>query len=140
MLPDCFAARLSGTLAEVEHVVEAVERAPSLEAAAAQLRLDIELPGALRWIRRRVKAVHRTLHLLKGLFPDTFADTLPTLLAFRQVLGVDALLLLRLREIAAPHLAVLPPVVGFRPPLARGGEPGAPCQHGTGPDPPAAWA
>jgi hypothetical protein len=32
LLPDCLAARLSGTLAEVEAVVRAVEQAPSLEA------------------------------------------------------------------------------------------------------------
>ena len=38
------------------------------------LRLDIELPGALRWVRRRVQAVHASLNLLKGLLPERFRD------------------------------------------------------------------
>jgi hypothetical protein len=48
LLADCFAARLSGSLQEVEAVVVAAEQAASREAAADELRLDIELPGALR--------------------------------------------------------------------------------------------
>ena len=54
LLPDCLAARLSGTLAEVEAVVRAVERAAGPKAARGELRLDIELPAVLRWVRRRV--------------------------------------------------------------------------------------
>ncbi len=46
LLPDCLAARLTGTLVEVEAVVRIAEQAPSLEAACAELRLDIELPDA----------------------------------------------------------------------------------------------
>lgn len=42
LLPDCLAARLSGTLSEVEAVVRAVEQAASLEAACQDLRPDIE--------------------------------------------------------------------------------------------------
>jgi hypothetical protein len=45
LLPDCLAARLPGTLDELESIVAAAEQAPSLEAAANVLRLDIELPG-----------------------------------------------------------------------------------------------
>jgi hypothetical protein len=41
LLPDCLAARLPGTLAEVEEVVAGVEQARSLEAACANLRLEI---------------------------------------------------------------------------------------------------
>ena len=37
LLPDCLAARLSGTLSEVEAVVRAAEQAPSLEALPAPL-------------------------------------------------------------------------------------------------------
>ena len=55
LLPDCLAARLSGTLAELEAVVAAVEQTPSLISAADQLRPDeIELPGALPPRRGRV--------------------------------------------------------------------------------------
>ena len=79
LLPDCLAARLSGTLTEVETVVRAAERAAGLEAACQGLRLDIELPGALRSVRRRMQAVHAALHLLKGLCPDLLATCRPDL-------------------------------------------------------------
>lgn len=139
LLPDCLAARTSGTLEEVEAVVRAVEQAPSLESAAQSLRLDIELPGALRWLRRRVHAVHRALHLLKGLRPELFATCPSTLLAFGQLLALTGVLV-GLREIAAVHLHVLPPPLGLRPPLAPGGEVKPPFQHRVGPDPPAVQA
>ncbi len=61
LLTGCFAARLSGTLIE-------------LEALANGLHLDIELPGVLRWIRRRLQGVYAALHLLKGLMPELFAS------------------------------------------------------------------
>ena len=67
LLADCFAARLSGTLTEVEAVVRLAEQASSREAAADGLRLDIELPGVLRWLRHRIQPVHLALHLLRGL-------------------------------------------------------------------------
>ena len=54
LLPDCLAAKLPGSLEELEQVLSAVEEAPSLEAAADKLRPDILLPGALRWVRRRL--------------------------------------------------------------------------------------
>lgn len=135
LLPDCLAARLPGTLAELERIVERVERASSMEAAADGMRTDIELPGALRWIRRRVKATHRSLHLLKGLLPDPLAAWSPTVSAFRQGLAVDELLP-RLREIADTHLPLLPPPLGFRPPPLAGGDPHSALQHDMGPDPP----
>lgn len=50
LLPDCLSSRLSGSLDEVEQVVAAVEAGPTLEAAAAKVRPDIALPGALRWV------------------------------------------------------------------------------------------
>jgi len=81
LLPDCLAARLSGTLAEVEAVVRAAEQAPTLEALCLQERLDIELPGALRWIRRRVQDVHGALHLIKGLSGAAFVLVEPTVTA-----------------------------------------------------------
>ena len=71
LLPDCLAARLPGTLAEVEAVVSTVEQAKSLEAACALLRPDIELPGILRWVRRRVRAIHEVLNIFIGLMPES---------------------------------------------------------------------
>ena len=60
LLPDCLSARLPGTLDELETVVAHAERAPSLLAAANALRTDtVALPGAMRWVRRRVRRVHR---------------------------------------------------------------------------------
>ena len=136
LLADCFAARLSGSLQEVEAVVVAAEQACSREAAADALRLDIELPGALRWIRRRLKAVHTALILIRGLFPDLLGGCPPTLSALRQWLGVDWVLPV-LREIAELQLARLQPPRGFQPPVGRGGESKQPRQHQVGPDPPA---
>lgn len=135
LLPDCFAARWTGTLTEIEVAVEAVEQAPSLEAAATTQRLEIELPGALRWLRRRVHAVQRTLVVLKGLLPEYFAHAAPTLAGFRQVLGVEPVLVV-LRDIGADYLVALPPPLGFCPPLRRAGEPPPAVQHRAGPDPP----
>jgi hypothetical protein len=123
-------------LQELEAVVVGVEQAASREAATDQLRADIELPGALRWIRRRLQAVYAVLVLLLGLFPDLFAGCQITVGAFRQRLGVD-FVLPRLREITAVQLGALPPPLGFRPPRTRGGERTEPNQHQAGPDPPA---
>ena len=135
LLADCFAARLSGTLTEVEAVVRLAEQASSREAAADGLRLDIELPGVLRWLRHRIQPVHLALHLLRGLMPELFAATWPTLFGFRACLGVEAVLL-ALRDVAAAHLQVLPPPLGFRPPPSRDADPQGPVQHRVGPDPP----
>ncbi len=135
LLANCFAARLSGTLSELEAVVLAAEQASSREVAADRLRLDIELPGALRWIRRRLRAVYLALHLLRGLMPEPFASAVPTLLGFRACLGVDVVLL-ALRDVAAAHLHNLPPPLGFHHPPPRGADPQGPVQHRVGPDPP----
>ena len=139
LLPDCLAARLPGTLAEIEAVVGAAERAEGLEAACATLRLEIELPGALRWLRRRVQAVHALLNTLKGLMPERFGGCTPRLGAFAERLGVDAVLP-ALRSIAAHFLAFLQAPLGFRPPGAHGGEPDRVHQHPVGADPPASVA
>ena len=136
LLPDCLAARLRGTLAEVEAVVVAVEQAKSLEAACAQLRPDIELPGVLRWVRRRVQAVHASLNILKGLMPERFVGCEPRLDAFAMRLGVSALLP-ALRQIGAPYLKFLPPPLGLCPQGYRGGEHDRTLQHSVGPTPPA---
>jgi hypothetical protein len=134
LLPDCLAAQLSGTLSEVEAVVRAVEQAPSLEAACEELRPDIELPGVLRWARRRVRAVQAALHALKGLLPERFPCA-PTLLAFAACLGVSAVLL-ALRPIGEPFLQHLSSPLGFCPRRPPGGGRGRARQQHVGPDPP----
>mgnify|MGYP001815738984 FL=1 len=135
LLPDCFAARWSGTLVEFEAAVNDIEAARSLEAAAATCRLEIELPGVLRWLRRRRQAVKTTLVILRGLMPALFVHCAPTLIDFRRCLGVEWVLL-SLRAVAAEHLARLPAPLGFSPRPRRGGEPLERRQHRGGPDPP----
>lgn len=139
LLPDCLAARLTGTLAEVEAVVRAAERAPSLEAACGVLRLDIELPGALRWVHRRVQAVHASLHVLRGLLPEHFAGCEATVAGFGERLGV-AEVLVALRAMAEALLPVLSKPLGFCPRRAPGGGRRGARQHCVGADPPSAPA
>ncbi len=135
LLPDCLAARWSGTLVEFEVAVNDTDAAQSLEAAAMVCRAEIELPGVLRWLRRRRRAVTAILVILRGLMPAVFINCAPTLIDFRHGLGVEWVLL-ALREVAAEHLARLPPPLGFSPPPQRGGEPSNRRQHRVGPDPP----
>ncbi len=66
LLPDFLASRLSGTLSEVEAVVEAAETATSQEAALEQVRPAaaaeaVTLTAGLRWVRRRLSAVRAAL-------------------------------------------------------------------------------
>jgi hypothetical protein len=140
LLPDCLAARLSGTLSEVEVVVRAVEQAANLEGACQVLRLDIELPGALRWVRRRVQGVHASLHLLRGLLPELFATcSATTLMAFAEQIGADEVLC-ALRQIGAAFLQRLPAPLGFVPRRMPGGGLKSAGQHCVGADPPGAVA
>ncbi len=135
LLADCFASRLSGSLHKIEEVVVQVEQAKSLQAAADRLRLDIELPGALRWTRRRVKYVHASLTTVRGLLPERFAGCQGTVASFRKKLDRNDILPV-LREIAAVHLASLAAPLGFRPLPVRGGKRKMVIQHQTGADPP----
>src|SRR6516225_9344398 len=62
MLPDFLAARLPGLLASIEDSVAVASSAKSIEAAADTLRgPDVSLPGAVRWLRRRIRAVRTAL-------------------------------------------------------------------------------
>lgn len=137
LLPDCLAVRLPGTLNDLEAIVAAAERAPNLEVAANALRLDpIHLPGALRWLRRRILLVHRCLVLVIGLLPDRLAGCVATVTAVRERLDEDAVLIL-LRALVADQLAHLPAPLGFYPPGHRHGDAVRTFQQPTGPDPPA---
>lgn len=137
LLPDCLAARLAGTLDELEAVVAAVEQAPSLAAAANELRLDIELPGTLRWLRRRVRVVHRCLTVAIGLLPDHLAGCLARVTAVREHLGQETVLR-ALRALTAEQLPYLPTPLGFYPDPIRRGDPTVAVQQPLGPDPPRA--
>lgn len=134
-LPDCLSARLPGTLKEVEDVIEEVERSPSQEDAVERIRLDIFLPGALRWVRRRILPIRTALTMLIELIPSMFSACDPTLSSFRSALCVTHVLP-ELRHHGAPFLQILPPPLGF---CSRPGSKKIKnnrFQHKTGSDPP----
>ena len=140
LLPDCLAARLPGTLDAVEAVVVAAEGARSLEAAANALRPDgIELPGAMRWVRRRVRLVHGVLVRVVGLLPDRLAGCPATMAAVRTCLASDRALM-DLRHLVAGQLAALPAPLGFQAGGIGVGDHHGVFQHSMGPDPPPAGA
>lgn len=135
MLPDCLASRLSSSQDEVEQVVVAAEEARSQEAAAAALRPDIGLTGAVRWLRRRRGPVRATVLALVTLVPALHGSP-ARLVSVRRKLGTKRALV-AIRAMAEKQLRVLAPPVGLGP------RPGAPrrkrrrLQQETGPDPPA---
>lgn len=114
LLPDCLAARVSGTLEAVEATVREASRARTLEEAANRLREPgtVQLAGAQRWLGRRRKWVRAALVTVKGLLPGRFEGTQPTLEAFGAELGSESVLR-ALRELASGHLTGLPPPLGF---------------------------
>ena len=68
LLPDFLAARLPGSLASIQESIAVAHSARSMEAAADVLRgLDISLPSAVRWLRRRVNAVCTSIALQQRL-------------------------------------------------------------------------
>jgi hypothetical protein len=132
-LPDCMAARVVGDLDEVEQVALAAEFL-GVEAAAQDLRTEIDLPGAMRWIRRRCNAVRVALLALITALPTRLGTT-PRVQAVRAALETDRALV-ALREIGADHLHALSYPLGFcRPRRARADRDHV-IQHETGPDPP----
>ena len=140
LLPDCLAARLPGTLDDLEAVVVEAEEATSLEAAANELRPDaIELPGAMRWVRRRVRLVHNALVRVIGLIPGRLAGCVATMGAVRDRLESKRALV-ELRGLAAGQLRMLSAPLGFQPHGigVTGRKPA--FQQSMGPDPPALGA
>ena len=135
LLPDCLAARLPGTLDELEAVVAAAKQAPSLSAAGDALRRDaVELPGAMRWVRRRIRLVHHVLTLIIGLLPEQLARCVAEVGAVRARLQ-DRYRAQRLRTLVAQQLPVLPAPLGFHPHRLGTTNRNPPFQHTMGPDP-----
>ena len=141
LLPKCLAAHWSGTLAAIEQAAQAAARAKSQTAAANQLRSDyVGLAGALRWTRRRVRAVREFLSAARTVCPQQCGQLEPSLEAFGERLGRPAVLA-RLRVLAGPSLGSLPAPVGFRRRWNRAGKRAAahaPHAQGLDPPPPAA--
>ena len=91
LLPDFLAARLPGTLDELEEVVARAERALSLLAAANAIRTDtVALPGAMRWVRPRVRRVHHVLVIVIGLLLHRLARCVAEVAAVRARLHSEA--------------------------------------------------
>jgi hypothetical protein len=135
LLPDCMCARVSGSLDEAEQAVVASESL-GVEAAAQALRVEeSELPGALRWLRRRRRGVRAAVLALVTALPGQLG-AVAELRAIRTLLGTERALV-ALREIGADHLHALPPPVGFRPARGSRAKSELRLQHETGPDPPA---
>lgn len=112
LLPEFLAARMTGTLAEVEAVAVAAQAEPTQEAAAMKLRPDIEPPGALRWMRRRTQPIAMACLAVGTLYPGQFLPP-ATLANMRRQKGTTALLQY-MRELAEPQLQSLPTPLGFR--------------------------
>lgn len=111
LLPDFYASRMPGLLDEIERVVAIAESAPSVEAAAEEARPADEpdavtLTSAIRWVRRRVRVIHRLLATIIGLLPARFEGCAATVTSFRERLGTMQALV-KLREICADHLQAL---------------------------------
>ena len=137
LLPDHLAARLPGTLAEIEQVVATVEAVGSVETAAARLRsLNISLPSAVRWVRRRLNPVRELLTIVVGLFPELLLGCGPTITQLRARLACEQVLE-RLLALAEVHLQALVPPLGLRPPPYERGKRKRRHQQHMGLDPPA---
>ncbi|MEO8902563.1 MAG: hypothetical protein ABI488_11245 [Polyangiaceae bacterium] len=139
LLPDFLACRLTGTLSEVEAVVEAAEGAASLEAALELVRPAaaaeaVTLPSGLRWLSRRVTTVHVALMAAVTLIP-ALTGCQPTVRALREWLGASEVLV-TLREVAAAHLPAMSSPLGFRARARRREERRERTPHEVGPDPP----
>jgi hypothetical protein len=132
LLPDCLSSRLTGSLDETEHAV-ALSECVGVEAAAQALRVDeVELPGVLRWLRRRRRGVRAALLALVTALPGRLG-TLAEVRAIRCVLDTERALV-ALREIGADHLHSLPHPLGFRPLRSGRVQCELRLQHETGPD------
>jgi hypothetical protein len=134
LLPDFAASRLSSSLQEIEEAVAQLEEGPTMEQAASRVRPEIELQGAVRWLRRRASAVAALLVTLIGLLPHQFAKCTPTVESFRSALQTHSVLPL-LREVAAEYLPQLPPHLGFGPRSLSRKQRRAALQHKPGADP-----
>lgn len=139
LLPDHLAARFPGTLCQIEQVVAAAEGASSLQACANAMRPDpVSLPSALRWVRRRLTVVRSLLAIVVPMVPHLLQGCAPTIVALRERLGSDGVLV-PLRDLLDEHLGALAAPLGFRHRRVDGGALRGALQQHKGPDPPARW-
>ena len=115
LLPDCFAARMPGSLMAAEETARRVEAGEKpLEAAlAVRGRRALELSGMRRWARRRCEKVRLALLAATTMFPGLLP--VPLVEPARRHLGA-ACALVELRRRCDADLQSLRPPLGFRPP------------------------
>ena len=117
LLPDFMAASFRGQLSEVEHAARVAEQAPSVAAAAQQLRPELgDERSAARWLRRRLSALKSGLSSLVTSVPELFGVA-PTLSAVATRLAAAAdrvLVAARARARAASLLDRMATPLGFR--------------------------
>ena len=134
LLPDCMCARMGGSLDEAERVVS-LSASIGVERAALGLREDeVELPGALRWLRRRRVGVHAALLALITALPGRLGSV-AKIDAVGRALGTPRVLV-GLREIGAAHIQTLPAPLGFDRRATLGPKRGNGIPHETGTDKP----
>jgi hypothetical protein len=145
LLPDFLAARLPGQLATIERAVMVITAARSIEAAADALRgPEIGLPGAVRWLRRRVMAMRRSITAVRLMAPDVLeraatGDDTPILPKLRRALPSSTLnelpVPLGFASMAIGDACSMRAVSGVAPATVSGTpSPDGDRQHDTGPD------
>ena len=128
LLPDFLAAKLPGLLESIEDVTATAFSAKSMEAAADAVRgIDVTLPSALRWLRRRVRAVKEVVSAVSRLVLERPNGVATWESVARLDLGRHVLLRLR-RSLPPELLNSLPAPLGFRPSFRTG------LQQDMGPD------
>jgi hypothetical protein len=134
-LPDFLAARFPGLLASIDDTITVASSAKSMEAAADALRgPDISLPGAVRWLRRRIHAAQAGLDAVKRVLPRNLPIGLLAGDLARRISSEPGHRLSELRQLLPPQvLNCIPAPLGFLP-WRWSGWPQDGDQHGMGPD------
>lgn len=140
LLPDFYASRTPGLLEDMEEAVAVAETARSVADAAERARPAdaadaVTLASAVRWLCRRVVAVHRLLATVIGLLPARFEGCAPTVASFRERLGTTGVLV-TLRGICSRYLGGLAAPLGLLGPPAARVRARRRSQQSMGPDPP----
>ena len=115
LLPDFFAARMPGTLAEIESAADCFERGgSSLEAARAARGIGrtVEDGGMRRWARLRLAAALACIAAAITIFPDELGGCACAVFEVRARLGCECALT-GLRRRFEAHLQTLPAPLGF---------------------------
>jgi hypothetical protein len=136
LLPEFMAASFRGLLSEVEQAARAAEQAPSVVAAAQQLRPELnDERSAARWLRRRLSALKSGLSSLVTSVPELFgvAPTLSTVAA--RLAAAAGSVLVAARSKAASLLERMATPLGFRHRSSVSTNNALAMQHTMGPAP-----